>query len=317
MFSAQDLTLQQLRCFVAVADEGQFTAAADELRVAQPSISAQIHRLENVLGVALFHRGRRPIALTDAGSTLLPIARRVLRGVDEVFHGADEIEGLHRGHVTIGATPSIGATLLPLVLAQFRHHYPDISLSFVERHSEQIAESLESGVLDLALVVGNLAHSTLEQRTLAVERMVVVVGEHHALADRDAITISELRGVPLIMFHEGYDVRTATLRAFDAAGFAPLVALDGAEMATAHAFVAAGIGAAIVPSIVATMNSDLHIIALTDPVIERTICLVRDVRHTLSRAARTLRDEITSLLESGGWPPNTAGDIRLTHEPLG
>ncbi len=317
MFSANDLTLQQLRCFVAVADEGQFTAAADELRVAQPSISAQIHRLESILGVALFHRGRRPIALTDAGATLLPIARRVLRGVDDVFHGADEIEGLHRGHVTIGATPSIGATLLPLVLAQFRLHYPDISLSFVEHHSEQIAESLESGVLDLALVVGDLANSSLEQRTLAVERMVVVVGEKHELAQRDAITISELRGVPLIMFHEGYDVRAATLRAFDAAGFAPLVALDGAEMATAHAFVAAGIGAAIVPSIVATMNDDLHVIPLTDPVIERTICLVRDVRHTLSRAAKTLRDEITSFLESGGWPPDTGGDIRLTHEPLG
>ncbi len=314
MFTARDLTIQQLRCFVAVADEGQFTAAADELRVAQPSISAQIHRLEQVLNVALFHRGRRPIALTDAGVALLPLARRVLHGVDEVFQGADELEGLRRGHVTIGATPSIGATLLPLVLARFRQRYPNVSLSVVERHSEEIAESLEAGVLDLAVVVGPLARATLEQSTLAVERMVVVVGNDHVLADRDTITIGELRGVPLIMFHEGYDVRASTLHAFEAAGFAPLVALDGAEMATAHSFVAAGIGAAIVPSIVATMNDDLHVIELTDPVIERSICLVRDVRHTPSRAAQTLGDEITAFLESGGWPLGSGGFLRRARD---
>ncbi len=312
MFSARDLTIQQLRCFVAVADEGQFTAAADELRLAQPSISAQIHRLEQVLGVSLFHRGRRPIALTDAGATLLPLARRVLRGVDEVFEGANELDGLHRGHVTIGTTPSIGATLLPLVLAQFRQRYPQVSISFVERHSEEVAQSVEAGILDLALVVGPLFNDTLEQTALAVERMVVVVGADHELAGRDTIAISELRGVPLIMFHEGYDVRASTLMAFEKAGFAPTIAIDGAEMATAHSFVAAGIGAAIVPSIVATLNDDLHVIHIDDQVMERTIYLVRDVRHTLSRAAVALRDEIFEFLAAGSWPSTDAGDIRLT-----
>lgn len=311
MFTARDLTLQQLRCFVAVADEGQFTAAADELRLAQPSISAQIHRLEQVLGVPLFHRGRRPIALTDAGSALLPLARRVLHGVDEVFEGADELDGLRRGHVTIGTTPSIGATLLPLVLAQFRSHHPQVSISFVERHSEEIAQSVEAGTLDLALVVGPLINETLEQTTLAIERMVVVVGQDHPLATRETIAISELRGVPLIMFHEGYDVRAATLAAFEKAGFAPTIAIDGAEIATAHSFVAAGIGAAIVPSIVATMNDDLHVIHIDDQVMERTICLVRDVRHTLSRAAMALRDEIVDFLAAGSWPTTAQGDIRL------
>ena len=310
MFSARDLTLQQLRCFVAVADEGQFTAAADELRLAQPSISAQIHRLEQVLGVSLFHRGRRPITLTDAGTSLLPFARRVLRGVDEVFQGADELDGLRRGHVTIGTTPSIGATLLPLVLARFRSRYPNVSISFVERHSEEIAQSIEAGTLDLALVVGPLVNETLDQTVLAIERMVVVVGVDHELATRDTIAIRELRGVPLVMFHQGYDVRAATIAAFEKAGFAPTIAIDGAEMATAHSFVAAGIGAAIVPSIVATMNNDLHVIHIDDQVMERTICLVRDVRHTLSRGATALRDEIVEFLNAGLWPTTDDGSIR-------
>ena len=312
MFSARDLTIQQLRCFVAVADEGQFTAAADELRLAQPSISAQIHRLEQVLGVSLFHRGRRPISLTDAGATLLPLARRVLRGVDEFFQGADELEGLRRGHVTIGTTPSIGATLLPLVLARFRARYPHVSISFVERHSEEIAQLIEVGTLDLAIVVGPLAHDNLKQTTLAVERMVVVVGTDHELATRTTISMSELREVPLIMFHEGYDVRAATFAAFEKAGFTPTIAIDGAEIATAHSFVAAGIGAAIVPSIVATMNDDLHVVHIDDQIMERSICLVHDERHTLSRAALALRDEILDYLGTGAWPATAHGDLHLT-----
>ena len=311
MFTSRDLTIQQLRCFVAVADEGQFTAAADELRLAQPSISAQIHRLEQVLGVSLFHRGRRPIALTDAGASLLPLARRVLRGVDDVFQGADELESLRRGHVTIGTTPSIGATLLPLVFARFRERYPNVSISFVERHSEEIVQSVESGILDLALVVGPLVNDTLEQNELATERMVLVVGADHPLAARDTIAIRELRGVPLVMFHQGYDVRAATVAAFERAGFAPTIAIDGAEMATAHSFVAAGIGVAIVPSIVATLNDDLHVIHIDDQVMERTICLVRDVRHTLSRAATALRDEVIEFLAEGSWPNSDDGDLQL------
>jgi len=82
-------------------------------------------------------------------------------------------------------------------------------------------------------------------------------------------------------------------------------------MATAHSFVAAGIGAAIVPSIVATMNDDLHVIHIDDQVMERSICLVRDVRHTLSRAAMALRDEIVDFLAAGSWPTMAQGDIRL------
>src|SRR5580698_2625048 len=95
----------QLEYFVAVAEEGQFTRAAERLHVAQPSISAQIRRLEKTLGAPLFHRGPGPVTLTDAGQALLPLARRVLADLAEVVQGVADLESLQRGRVAIGATP--------------------------------------------------------------------------------------------------------------------------------------------------------------------------------------------------------------------
>ena len=307
MFTSRDLTVQQLRCFVAVADEGQFTAAADELNVAQPSISAQINRLEHVLGVTLFHRGRRPIALTDAGQQLLPLARRVLHGVEDVFAEAEDLEGLRRGHVTIGTTPSIGATLLPPMLAAFHQRYPGVAVSFVERHSREIAAALELGDLDLALMVGPVTHPTLSILTLAREHLIVIVGRHHELADRSWIRLADLATVPLIYFHEGYDVRATTEASFAAAGVSPTVALEGAEMGTVHAFVAAGLGAAIVPGLAATMSTDVVALDLVEPRIERTVCLAYDQRHSLSRAATALLEAIREAVVTGDWAARTPG----------
>ena len=296
------MTVQQLRCFVAVAEEQQFTAAADHLNVAQPSISSQIHRLEQVLGTPLFHRGHRPVMLTDAGLELLPLARRVLSSLDDVFHGITEVDGLLRGHVTIGATPSLGATLLPHVLARFHANYPGISLTIIERDSVVIGEDLKSGALDLALVVMPLRRPTLENTVLAVEKMVVVVPKNHPLAHRVAISITDLRDVPMIMFSEGYELRTSTLAAFDRAGFPPTIALDGAEMGTVQALIAAGLGAAIVPSIIAGDNDNLRVLQLESPTLERTVGLVRPLHHTLSRAAAALSHEIITYLAESGWP---------------
>jgi DNA-binding transcriptional LysR family regulator len=314
MLSTRDLTIQQLRCFVAVAVEQQFTAAADSLRLAQPSISAQIHRLEKVLGTPLFHRGHRPVMLTDAGLELLPLARHVLSSLDDVVHGVSDVEGLRRGHVTIGATPSLGATLLPTVLALFHQRYPGISLTFIERDSVVLVDELETGALDLALVIMPLPRPTLKDVVLATEQLVVMVAKDHPLADRERISIADLRDVPMIMFREGYDLRSATLDAFHNAGIPATVALDGAEMGSIRAFVAAGLGAAIVPSIVAADSHQLRILHLEPATLERKIRLVRPLQHRSSRAATALSQEITSYLAKNGWPSHASVDLKLAHD---
>lgn len=293
--------------------EHQFTAAADTLHLAQPSISAQIHHLEEVLGTALFQRRRRPVMLTDAGLELLPLARRVLSSLDDVVHGVSEVGGLRRGHVTIGATPSLGTTLLPSALARFHQRYPGISITIVERDSDLLLEALESAALDLALVIMTLPRPTLDSVVLAIEQLVVLVARGHRLAEVNRVSIADLDGVPMIMFREGYDLRTATMNAFSHAGISMTVALDGAEMGSVHSFVAAGLGAAIVPSIVAVDDHDVKVLHMELPPLQRTISLVRPHQHISSRAAVALSLEITTYLNENGWPKSDSLDLRLVH----
>jgi DNA-binding transcriptional LysR family regulator len=302
-----------LRCFIAVANEQQFTAAAETLNLAQPSLSSQIHNLEEVLGTPLFQRDHRPVMLTDAGLELLPLARRVLSSLDDVVHGVSEVEGLRRGHVTIGATPSLSATLLPGALARFHQRYPGIAITIVERDSVVLLESLESAALDLALVITSLPHPTLDSVALAVEQLVVIVARSNPLAQRVEASIADLEGVPMIMFREGYDLRAATYNAFARAGLSPTVALDGAEMGSVHSLVAAGLGTAIVPSIVANDDADVKVLHMKTPPLERTISLVRPLQHTPSRAAAALSLEITDYLNENGWPKNSSLDLKLIH----
>ena len=192
----------------------------------------------------------------------------MLSDLTEVKHGITDVEGLRRGHVAIGATPSLSATLLPTVLARFHRRHPGVSLAVTERASEHLVEGLESGILDLALAVMSSRLAMLEQVVLAVEELVVVTAADHVLAGRRRITIADLRDVPMIMFTEGYDVRSTTLAAFDRAGIAPSVALEGVEMSSVLSMVAAGLGAAIVPSIVATADVGLNVLRLESPRLE-------------------------------------------------
>lgn len=309
----EGLTVQQLRYFVAVADEQQFTRAAEQLNVAQPSLSGQINRLEQALGVSLFHRTVRPISLTDAGHELLPLARRVLASVNDVMRGVAEVEALRRGQVTVGATPSLGTNLLPRVLAHFHQHYPEITLTVVERHSDDLAAQLEAGALDVALAILPLTRATLEVTVLATEELVVMVADDHPLAQRDEVGVSDLRDVAMIMFREGYDLRTTTINAFARAGFEPTVGLEGAEVGSVSAYVSAGLGAAIVPSIVAAGVPGVKALQLTSPTLERTIGLVRPNHHAPTRATAALIDEITSMMARGEWPnPLNPGLHRAT-----
>lgn len=308
MATVDSLTVQQLRCFVAVADERQFTRAAENLNVAQPSLSSQINRLEQALGVELFHRTVRPVTLTDAGHELLPLARRVLASVNDVMRGVAEVEALHRGQVVVGATPSLGTTLLPRILAHFHMHYPEIALTVVERHSDDLASQLESGALDVALAILPLPRPSLEVTVLATEELVVIVAPDHPLAQRDEVRVSDLRDVAMIMFREGYDLRTATTNAFARAGFAPTIGLDGAEVGSVHAYVSAGLGAAIVPSIVAMNVPGVKALRLNSPKVERTIGLVRPSHHAPTRATAALIQEITTMISRGEWPgPHDGG----------
>src|SRR2546427_6381615 len=193
------MELHQLRYFVAVAELRHFTRAAQNLRIAQPSVSRAIRVLEEDLGTPLFHRMKGNVGLTSAGEVLLPWARRVLADVDGAALEVRELADLRRGRLAVGATPSLTTTLLPPALARFHAAFPGVELVLHEAGSRDLVRELEQGALDIALVILPLRHETLETTPLLREELVVAVAPDHALASRQTIAIADLRGVPLDM----------------------------------------------------------------------------------------------------------------------
>ncbi|HET6708260.1 LysR family transcriptional regulator [Amycolatopsis sp.] len=290
------MQFHQLAYFVAVAEHRHFTRAAEQVRVAQPSLSQQIRALEHDLGAPLFHRIRGNVTLTEAGETLLPIARRILADTETARLAIRELDELDRGRVRLGAPPSLCTGLLPAMLAAFRRRYPGIQLELHESGSGDLRQRLAEGALDLALLAGAriTADAGLTATPLLLEELVVIAApDAPVLGDR--LGIGALADVPLVMFRRGYDVREATVNACRAAGFEPSFAIEGGEMDAVLELVRAGVGAAVVPSTVA--GDRFRMTRFTpDAGMTRVVQLAHRADVEPTRAVRALRSAIAGFV---------------------
>ncbi len=299
------MQLQQLRYFLAVEETRHFTHAADIVGVSQPTLSKQIHSLESTLGAPLFERVRNAVALTAAGETLLPLARRMVADADAARDAVQEIVGLRRGRVRVGATPSLCSSLVPGVLRRFRAEYPDVELVVNEGSSQDMIAHLLARDLDLALIVHpeQGVDPSLHAAPVLRESLVVAsMASEPPLTGKDQIELTDLRNTPMVMFRAGYDLRDVTLEACELAGFTPLFAVEGGEMDAVLAFVEAGLGVALVPSMVLANRPLLRATPLAPPGMRRTIALAHRRRAILPHAAEALRATVLSHIATGELP---------------
>ncbi|GAA0378266.1 LysR substrate-binding domain-containing protein [Microbispora corallina] len=300
------MQLQQLAYFVAVAETRHFTQAAERARVAQPSLSKQIRALETELGAPLFSRARGNVTLTPAGEALLPLARRMLADAETARREVAELAGLRRGRVRLGATPSLCAGLLADALALFHRDYPGVELRVEEGGSRDLVRDLARGQLDLALIILPLQSTDPSLVTEEILSENLVVASASDRGRRPYMRIEELRGRPLVMFRRGYDVREATLAACRQAGFEPRFAVEGGEMDAVLRFVEAGLGIAVVPSMVLESRPGLMGTPLL-PGLRRTVALAhrKDVEPTRAAQAfrATLLSYLTEAAADGTLPP--------------
>jgi DNA-binding transcriptional LysR family regulator len=245
------MELHQLQYFESVGRHLHFTRAAEELNVAQPSVSQQIRKLEAELGVPLFHRMKRRVALTEAGALFLPRARAILQQLDEARAEVQELSGMRKGTLSVGATPSVGTHLIPTAIAAFSRQQPGIALTLHEGGSRTLVKLLQEGELDLAVVIQPIRNPALHTIPLMKEELLLATPRDHPLAQRESVDLAELRDEPFVMLREGaYDLRDQVVAACRRVGFTPRVTLDGGEMDSVPRFVAAGMGVTILPAIV-------------------------------------------------------------------
>jgi LysR family transcriptional regulator, hydrogen peroxide-inducible genes activator len=241
------MKLDQLRYFVAVACAGTITRAAEQEGVAQPSLSQQLRKLENSLGVLLFERHSRHVRLTRAGERLLPQARSLLRQAADAAQSLTELTNRMCGRLAIGAIPTVMPYWLAPRVARFPSRYPDVDLRIVENDTARLVDSLQSGDLDVAIISLPVNLPDIVCSELFREDLLFVVPRAHPLAASSRIEPRKLAGERLLLLREGHCFRKDALVACRRGLREPGTVFESDQFSSIFALVAGGLGITVAP----------------------------------------------------------------------
>jgi DNA-binding transcriptional LysR family regulator len=294
------MELRQLEYLVAVAEEANFTRAAERIHVAQPAVSAQIQRLERELGQTLVDRSRRAVRLTAAGEAVLPHARAALAAVRAMGVAADEVSQLVRGTVTIGTVTSHNVDI-PQLLADFHAEHPDVEITLGTETSDNLIENVRTGRLDVAIAsVGpDEVPDGLSIEVVTDEAIKAAVCLADPLAKRKKIRLADLRDRTLIALPDGAGIRNQFDRACAKAGVSPRIAFEASTPLALADLAGRGLGVAIVPASVPGGRAELHALTFV-PELRGRLVLVWRSAGPISPAARVLIDRARRLLRVSG-----------------
>jgi LysR family hydrogen peroxide-inducible transcriptional activator len=290
------MEFHQLRYFVAVARLRSFTRAAEHEHVAQPSLSQQIRKLEEELGARLFNRLGRSVTLTPFGDCFEQRARRVLAELDGARQEMDEMLGLRRGSVNVGAIPTIAPYLLPSVLAGFARSYPRIAVNLREGLTASLLGQLGDGDLELALVRLPIRPAEFVSEPLLEEGMLLAVPRRHPLRRRRRrrVAIEELAGESFLLLRDGHCFRDDVLAICKRCRLNPNVVFEGGQFDTLVAMVAAGAGVTLLPEMARGhyRHVGVGLMEFAPPRPTRTIGLVRAKEKFVTPAVRAFVDHL-------------------------
>jgi LysR family hydrogen peroxide-inducible transcriptional activator len=294
------MEIHQLRYFVAVAEEGSFSRAAAKVRVAQPSLSQQIRKLEAEVGQPLFDRLPRSVVLTEAGRCLIGYARQILASIGDARRCVDELKGKIAGDVAVGAIPTIAPYVLPELVVTFQQHYPDVTLHIVEDVTAGIVRRIEAGELDVALASTCQKSPSLGVEPFGAEPLLALVPEAHSLARQSEITFDDLKSQRFLLLHEMHCLSQQVHHQLESRRLHPEIALAGSQLSTIANMVAAGIGVSIVPQMMVRRHATPGCVTLpfAPPVPERELNFLYNPLRFQSKATAEFRREATAALSS-------------------
>jgi DNA-binding transcriptional LysR family regulator len=242
----RSVTLRQLRTFVKVADLASFSLAAQQLQLSQPSVSYQVKELEEGLGLPLLDRLGKRVSLTEAGSVLYSYARRTLNLVDEASLALEEMRGIKRGNLRVGASTTVGIYLLPAALGAFKKLHPALVISLEIGTRARVQEQVLRNELDLAVVGPALKDPELTILPFVSDELIVVAPANHMFAGRRGLALKDLEGEPFVMREPASGSRASFEKAARKAGAKLDVAMQlGSNGAIKHA-VESGLGLAVI-----------------------------------------------------------------------
>jgi LysR family hydrogen peroxide-inducible transcriptional activator len=243
------MNLRDLRYFVALADARHFGKAAERSFVSQPTLSAQIKKLENYLGVQLIERQPRRVQLTEMGARVLPIARRILQDSDELVTLARNEHDPLSGKLKTALIPTIGPYLLPQLTRRLRKQLPRLKLMLYEYQTQTLLDKLRAGDIELGILALPVALDGLESRSLYEEPFTLATPANHPLAKKNAVRLDDLNGETLLLLEDGHCLRDQALDVCSRLDVKESDDYRATSLETLRQMVAAGLGVTLLPEL--------------------------------------------------------------------
>lgn len=243
------MNLRDLRYFVALADTRHFGKAAERSFVSQPTLSAQIKKLETYLGVQLIERQPRRVTLTETGNKILPLARRILQESDQIVSLARNEHDPLSGKLKTGLIPTIGPYLLPLVTRKLRKQLPALKLMLYEYQTQPLLEKLRAGDIELGILALPVPLDGLDARELYEESFSVAMPNDNPLAKKSSVKLDDLSGETLLLLEDGHCLRDQALEVCGRIDVKESDDYRATSLETLRQMVAAGLGVTLLPEL--------------------------------------------------------------------
>lgn len=268
------MNLRDLRYLIAVADLRSFVQASEHCHISQPTLSTQIKKLEERLGVQIFERNNKRVLATEVGEHIIATARRILKEVDHIQELAETARDPMAGNLRIGAFPTLSTYIFPALVPLIKESLPRIRLILIEEKTDELIHQLKNGQIDMALLAMPVGDDFLLTQALFDDEFLLAVAADHPLAKADKIRQRDLSGQQLLLLDEGHCLRGQALRVCQINGAEEQQDVRATGLETLRQMVRAGTGITFMPRIaVREPDAGISYIPFQSPVPSRNIGL--------------------------------------------
>ncbi|GGV08952.1 transcription regulator LysR family protein [Streptomyces filipinensis] len=297
------LELRHLRYLLAVAERGNFTRAAEDLHISQPTLSQQIKQLERTLGVQLLDRTGRTVRLTDAGTVYTDHARRALRDLAAAERAVHDVQDLSRGHLRLGVTPTFTAYLIGPLTAELHARHPGIRLALTETTQDRIEAALLADDLDLGIAFTGAHLPGVTPTPLFTETLGLVTGTHHSPTRSEPLPVQALKDMQLALLSADFATRAHIDAYFTRHRAAPRIAVEANSIQALTEIVQRTSLATVLPDAITHDHPRLVPVPLDPPLPSRTVTLLHREGAYRSAATRAFTKLTHDLVHTRGYTP--------------